>query len=1064
MPAIHTRKKALALCIGYCLANSVYAQNPAAENSKDKALEEVEVIGVRASQAKAIDIKRDSKQIVDSIVAEDIGKLPDVTIADSLQRVTGIQINREAGEGTSLNIRGMPQVLTTLNGEQFLSPWSITGIQANYSDIPASLMAGVDVYKSQSASSLVGGISGIVDLKTLDPSSLEEGFTARVRGELGAGSRSTKEYKKNGDVDQRDPDTNLAVILGYNSGEKFSGVASIYAANSYAANYSMWQELRLAYLDSAGGRPQGVLSDPYAKQAYPNDWYIVPRFYSASSGFVERDRLGSSISLNYEINENWTAKADVFYTTMDKFNRGVRADFNGFHTPDSYSQNNQPAKQREEILDVLQKTSLVGAGQSFSYWDVEGSMGSSGIFVPSRDAQGNTIPVQKTVTLHPVHVADIWAADFQTTSTNEIEKTAAINTNIQLDYTNNDNLNLSFRLINADAEKQKRYAQFQQGTPAWLWVDIDGNAGKDPLPGYKVSVDYRGKYPKFSYQDDLSNAKLLEQYQGFADGVNTDATLNVLRSDLSLELNGSHLTSIDAGLRYGLRSASNNKFFYVTPTGRYTDWEDPRVPVDKRYKLLPGNLVWQKFPNWLRFDYAKTNPSLRTIGGLEDNGFTAAETMKFNDFGPIQGFENGVASLNPANWDNPYEFMNRLYPGTRTVNDPGFTYQVDESTTSGYMQFNFEHDAGFFGMHYTANVGLQAVDTKRNVYKSNAPSVLDSFNSIGYDDWQKIVYVYTTNKYTASQTEFLPSFNINVWPTEDLVVRLGAARTMTRNDLEEVGSGLSVWVMQCVKTNEQGEPVKVPDPSNPANQRDETVGCVGGGDDKGRPDIKPWMASVFNASSEWYFGDDAILGLGAFLIQVDTSVERFQELRSFADMDGIDRGRKASIYTTQNADAADLYGIELGYRQPFSFIDVPVLRSMGIEANYTYSHSETEEKDLFGNTLPLPSNSENQSNFILWYDQSGINVRLAYNYRSKEFVDRAGINTNVTTMSLGNWVKPVGYLDLSMSYYLNDHLNFFMNATNLTEEDRYSYAQFEDQMKSLWVQETRYSIGVNYSW
>src|SRR5690625_7005360 len=114
-------------------------------------LEEILVRVVRASQARAIDIKRDSANIVDSIVAEDIGRLPDITITDSLQRVTGVKISREANEGTSLNIRGMPQLLTSLNGEQFLSPMSITALQARKSVVPATLMAGVDVYKSQSA-------------------------------------------------------------------------------------------------------------------------------------------------------------------------------------------------------------------------------------------------------------------------------------------------------------------------------------------------------------------------------------------------------------------------------------------------------------------------------------------------------------------------------------------------------------------------------------------------------------------------------------------------------------------------------------------------------------------------------------------------------------------------------------------------------------------------------------------------------------------------------------------------------------------------------------------------
>jgi hypothetical protein len=66
-------------------------------------------------------------------------------------------------------------------------------------------------------------------------------------------------------------------------------------------------------------------------------------------------------------------------------------------------------------------------------------------------------------------------------------------------------------------------------------------------------------------------------------------------------------------------------------------------------------------------------------------------------------------------------------------------------------------------------------------------------------------------------------------------------------------------------------------------------------------------------------------------------------------------------------------------------------------------------------------------------------------------------------MQMANWVEPVGYLDLSVNYWLNDNWNFFFSGTNLTEESRKSYAQFEDQFQSLWAQEARYTIGVNMS-
>src|SRR6185437_12179895 len=86
------------------------------ENQNAQTLSVVNVVGVRASQMRAIELKRDAPNIQDSITAESIGQLPDTTITDALQRVTGVQINRDAGVGTSVDVRGLPEVGTMLNG------------------------------------------------------------------------------------------------------------------------------------------------------------------------------------------------------------------------------------------------------------------------------------------------------------------------------------------------------------------------------------------------------------------------------------------------------------------------------------------------------------------------------------------------------------------------------------------------------------------------------------------------------------------------------------------------------------------------------------------------------------------------------------------------------------------------------------------------------------------------------------------------------------------------------------------------------------------------------------
>lgn len=1043
---ISTRKKALVLAIGCALYGSqAYAQEPAAvATTNDEVIEDVIVTGVRASQAQAIDIKRNSTMVVDSIVAEDIGKLPDTTITDSLQRVTGVQIKREAGEGTSLNVRGMPQVLTTLNGEQFLSPWSINTVQANFSDIPAGLISGVDVYKSQDASMLAGGISGVVDLKTWDPSKLEEGVTVKLRAEGATGEYSGREYDENGDKSRREPDYNIGLVAGFNNGDNFSIIGSLYTAESYNANYSMYENQTFAFLDQTGGTPTDMY-DLDGDGDYLNDWYIVPEQFSATSQFLERERFGGTLTSVFEINDNWSVRGDVFYTEMDKYDRGVSAQFNAKQTPDAWPVNNAlPVDPYEGTFNSLKPGSIVSPGSSISV----------------TDPQGNS----RTIDINTIQLANVWAGDFQSVSKNTIEKTAAYNTNFEVAYTDHEFFEAKFRVIHSKAEMQQRKATFQQGTPGWLWEDLDGIAGKDPIDGFRMTVDYRGDYPSFSYEGDIADANFLKQYQGMAEGFNSDAELNVARIDVKTIFDASHFESMEMGVRYGSREGNYNKFWYVTPTGRYSNYNDVRVPADKRYKLLPGNAVWQKFPDWYKFNFAETDTNLIDIGGLVDNGFSAADTSVFHDFGPIKGFENGVAALAPSNWDSPYEFMNRLYPGTRTVDEPGETYAVTEDTMNAYMQFNFANeDEGLFGIPYNANVGLQLAHTAREVGKSVVPEVLDSFNSIGYDDWQKIAYVYETDITNHSYLELLPSISVNLFPRDDVILRASAARTMTTNDMDTIGSSMVLWYGRCVKTDEDGNQVQILDPNSGAMVHD-TVGCIGGGNDKGDPYIKPWMANVYNLSSEWYFDESAILGLGLFYIDVDTAVQSYQEQRHFLDMDGMDRNRYATVWSTRNTGAADLYGLEFGYKQPFTMFDNWFINRTGIEFNYTWSHSESEDMDIEGNQLPLVSNSEHQTNLILWYDYEGLNVRMAYNWRSEEYTGLAAVNNAAgNSFNLANWAEPAGYLDLSVSYDITDNVNVFFNGTNLTGESRKGYTQYESQFHSLWVQETRYSAGVNLS-
>jgi len=143
--------------------------------------EEIVVTGLRASLQTAANIKRNAPQIVDSIVADDIGKFPDRTVAAALQRVPGVQVVvGDNNEIVNPIIRGLSDILTTLDGREIFTG---TGRGFAYQDLPAEALAGADVYKSTSAELIEGGVAGIVNLKLHKPFDFK-GFTiaANARG------------------------------------------------------------------------------------------------------------------------------------------------------------------------------------------------------------------------------------------------------------------------------------------------------------------------------------------------------------------------------------------------------------------------------------------------------------------------------------------------------------------------------------------------------------------------------------------------------------------------------------------------------------------------------------------------------------------------------------------------------------------------------------------------------------------------------------------------------------------------------------------------------------------
>ena len=172
-----TRSTLIGTAIAVALyGNQAVAQAPAAE------LEEVVVTGIRASLTQSLDAKRAAEGVLDAISAEDVGKFPDKNLAEALQRVPGVQVNREFGEGERVSVRGTSPTLTRMlfNGHSLATAdWFIldqlnTTRSFNYLMFPADIIGQAAVYKTSQADIEEGGIGGTIDVKTRNPLDLDE--------------------------------------------------------------------------------------------------------------------------------------------------------------------------------------------------------------------------------------------------------------------------------------------------------------------------------------------------------------------------------------------------------------------------------------------------------------------------------------------------------------------------------------------------------------------------------------------------------------------------------------------------------------------------------------------------------------------------------------------------------------------------------------------------------------------------------------------------------------------------------------------------------------------------
>ncbi|OYQ31581.1 hypothetical protein CHU95_20785 [Niveispirillum lacus] len=292
---------------------AVLTMSPAlaqSEASEQPVLDEIIVTGLRASLEQAVDIKRDAPQVMDVITASDVGKLPDINVAEALQRVTGVQITRVFGEGQSVSVRGLQQVRVEVDGRTLLG-WSARlsppendqlGRSSGLDSVPSSLFGKLAVYKTPLASQVEGGLGGTVNLTTPKPLSFKEPtFTFQTQGVY---SQVT---------DKVEP-----AFTGFGTTKFADGRIGVMLAGEYQKRTSTTQAFeRNNFLNRTyTGTNAGVNQTPALLQY--------------ESFVVDRSRTGVNGAIQFEATPELTLTADALYS---KLVTGRHQDFFSFRLP-----------------------------------------------------------------------------------------------------------------------------------------------------------------------------------------------------------------------------------------------------------------------------------------------------------------------------------------------------------------------------------------------------------------------------------------------------------------------------------------------------------------------------------------------------------------------------------------------------------------------------------------------------------------------------------------------------------------------------------------------------------
>jgi iron complex outermembrane receptor protein len=1003
----------LSACIASHLAMAADSPpTPAQSGAKSDELQEIIVTGYRESLESALNRKRASIQPIESVTAEDIGKMPDQNVAESLERLPGVSINRSGGKGTQVLIDGLGNNLITLNGEVLLTGREIYasgegsggggGIQyASLEGIPSEEIGGIDVIKNPTAQNREGGLGGIIDLKTRSPLAQDMGLN------LAGNARGTKASGADGGV------TPVGTLVG---GFKFSDDFAITASVSYddqkTHDKQFQDQNRNQWLVTNTATPSNYVGSPIASTntTLPGGkTYIDPQLAYFSDILNQITTKGATLGVEWRWNDNITSSFNWFFVDEKEVNTTYsnKAWFSG-----GSGETNQPFKAAS--TDGTTITPASGPTPA-SFPGIDPTQPYS--------IDGNGV----------IQSASMMANGAETSTLYEANHTKANNfqfsTHFGGDGPVTGNVGAAYAKATGDYEAAQAdvehgfYGAFGSANPSiqptapgcnngansctngnhgyeWTW----SNGGTSGLP----SVGFPNN---FGYTSVMSNPAYALFKSNWAWANKLDEKNWALKFDLTGKVG---IVDITGGARYQDREVD---FVH----GRYLENGISPYGIGGVGAGTPagncctspasGTYLYYQDPGYAAIPYStpQTNPNLYLI---------------YNNFasGPI-GVKNPVT----GGMTDPATYLNTLWKQAGVPNgtekffkDALNSYNVIEKTTSAFVM----GDAGDAANLFHANFGIRFVRTQLTV--EGAETNPNGSTFVGTESWNGVNANDVPFSSGRSYTDVLPSFNFVLNATDTQKLRFGAARVMSPQNLQQLGSGLQYGFTRAAPTE-----------------------CTGGagvcfkfsGGTAGNAQLDPFRASQFNLSWEDYFSRNGLLSVGYFYKAVDNFVTISNVPTLVADGTG---ATTANVTTPVNGGTGKIYGLELNAQYAFDF-------GLGFAANYTRANSESTQSSSFAADLPIPGVSKNTINATAYYERGGFSARAAYEWRSVA-VNSSGVGSSFAFQDINGLSKvytvyqaPYGQLDGQIGYDFGPHFGVLASVVNLTNAKLHTYLQFPDE-------------------